>query len=482
MNLFRRRAPLARPALAPPPDAHLPRAILFPGYGGTAGGESLTTWLSGNTRLPGSDWDWQEEVKDPTLNYLVSGCLRWIADNITEPTLQVVRRQEDGELKPDASHAFLDLLADPNEAYDGDALLMAAAWDYAVTGRAFLLKQRDNLGRIAGLWWAPWWTVRPRWPAGGEQFIQDYVYRPDGHGNGVVYAREDVVHFQWGLDALTGGRLGVHRTRPALPAIAALNEGMVYTPSILRNMGIVPNVLMVKGTVSGDTKQGLRKWFTELFTRDGRGRPGVLEVEGEGATVGDIKQLGLSPEDLTLDTILNRPEIAVCMAFGIHPGVLFAAAAGGSGFDTGGQLREARRSSYHDCLIPLTKRFGKILTRSLLSEFETAPAADVCARWDFTEVEALQEDQKELFLRLNQAVTSGWMRVSEARDRARLPYDESDKVYLRRQGVTAVRTADEAPAPPPGNPPPGQEPPDAPDAPDDEEREPGREPGEDEGR
>lgn len=426
-----------------------PQAIVFPGYGGTPYGG--VGGLVGSGKLPGSQWDWGREVGDASLNYAVAGCLRWLADNIAEPAPQVVRVNEEGERVPDRTHALLDLLSEPNGEYDGDSLLTAVAWDYCLTGRAYLVKERDNLGRVRALWWTPWWTMAPRWPADGSQFIADYLYRPEGHGAGIPYAKEDVIHFQWGLDAQTAGRLGVHRTRPVLPAIAALNEGMIYTPTILREMGVVPQVLVVRGTVGQEERKGLREWFQSLFTGDNRGRVGVLEtggdMPGQGAAMSDLKQLGLSPEQLKLDVILNRPEIIACNAFGIHPGVLYLGGAGGKGFDNGGQLGEARKASYHDCLMPLLKRFGRTLTFRLLGEWESLPPAQVSLRWDFSDVEALQEDQAALHQRLDRSVEAGWLRVSEARERARLPVEDSDRVYLRRAGVTAVVDASENPQP-----------------------------------
>jgi len=435
----------------PSPATHAqPHALTHSGYGG-GWSDSYGGLLIGGGRLPGSDHDWQQEVGEEALNYAVAGCLRWLADNISEPCLVVERRNAEGEWDQEPFHPFLDFMTQPNEEYDGESLLTAAAWDYSITGRGYQLKERDNLGRLRSLWWAPWYTVTPRFPSDGSQFITDYLYRPAGQGRGIAYKKADVVHYRWGLDHQTGGRLGVHRTRPFLPAMAALNEGMVYTPTVLRNMGIVPSVLMVRGKVGQGSKDGLREWFNSLFTRDNRGKPGVLEVEGDGSggtgSVGDIKQLGLSPEQLALDKILDRPEIIVCNAFGIHPGVLYLGASGGKGFDNGGQLAEARRASYHDCLIPLLKRFALFLTRSVLSEFEIDGPNKVRCRFDFGDVEALQEDQTELYKRNTEGVQGGWLRVSEAREKAKLKVKESDAVYLRKQGVTAVLEADENPEP-----------------------------------
>lgn len=433
--------------VGPPPGMREPYALTHSSSGFGAW-DTLDGMVFGASRLPGSDQDWAREVGDITINYVIAGCLRWMADNVGEPELVVERRDTDGEWKKEPYHPLLDLLLQPNDAYDGESLLTAAMWDDSIVGRGYWIKERDNLDRLKRLWWVPWYTIKPR-AKDATVFLSDYLYRPAGQGRDYSYKPKDVVHFRWGLDYETGGRLGVHRTRPFLPAVSALNEGAVYTPSILRNMGIVPNVLMVRGTVSPEARQGLRDWFRSLFTRDNRGAPGVLEVAGDGTGgVGDIKQLGLSPEDLALDVILNRPEIAACLPFGIHPGVLYLGNAGGKGFDNGGQLKEARRASYHDCLIPRLKRFARTITRSLLSEFEIDGPNQVRCRFDFGDVEALQEDAGELYTRNTVAVEGGWMRVSEAREKAKLKVEESDKVYLRKPGVTAVEEADEAPEAP----------------------------------
>lgn len=442
MSLLQRFRKPQRVTSGPPPGVSQPYAITHSSNGGGSYG-LIDGMMFGNTRIGGSDHDWEEEVGDLTLNYAVAGCLRWLADNISEPKLVVERRGADGKWKPDLFHPVIDLLETPNEDYDGDSLLTAAAWDYSLVGRGYQVKERDNLGRLKHLWWVPWYTTAPRFPQNGSAFISDYVYRPAGLGRDYLYRKEDVVHFRWGLDYGTGGRLGVNRTRPFLPAISALNEGAIYTPSILRNMGIVPNVLAVRGKVSKENKEGLRQWFKALFTRDGRGSPGVLEVDGGDGAVADLKQLGLSPEDLTLDIILNRPEILVCNAFGIHPGVLYLGGSGGKGFDNGGQLAEARRASYHDCLMPLLKRFAVFLTRSVLSEFEIDGPNKVRCRFDFDEVEALQEDRNALYKRVSEAIKAGWLKVGDGRTLCKLDVDETDNVYLRQSGVTAVKTADE---------------------------------------
>jgi HK97 family phage portal protein len=437
------------------------QAILHPADGGGLG-EQLGQYGILGSVLPSSNRDWIQDIEDPALNYAVFACLRWISDNLPEPEKQVVDRKG-REKTPRETHPLLDLLERPNEFYDGDALFAATARDYSLTGNAYWLIERDNLGRPVRLWYVPFWMIGPRWPHDGSQFITDYIYRPSGQGKGIILPREDVVHFQWGLDSKNGGRTGTHRTLPVFPWLASLNEGAVYTASILRNLGVVPNLLIAKTEIGDDQKSVLKEWFQALFTRDNRGKVGVLN--GVDA---DLKQLGLSPQDLALGDILQRPELAVCATFGIPPSVIYLGSTGGpNAFDNGGQHAQARRAGYQDCLMPMTKRFGKTITHRLLPAWEEQPPSQVFYRWDFSEVEALAEDQSALYERNNKSVAAGWMMVSEARERAKLPVDDSHKVFLRPGKSTMVRSADEMVAPPAL--------PDAPsDAPADHDEPPGR--------
>lgn len=426
----------------PRPDA-APQAITHSGIGGGYLGEVLGQYGIIGAHLPASDIDWGQEAGDPSLNYAVAGCLRFIRDNLAEPELQVQKRVTRKEFEALDEHALLDLLDAPNDDYDGASLLAACGCDYGLTGNAYVIIERDNLGRPKQLWWAPFWTMKPVWPTNGSQFISGYVYRPGGVAAPKLYPKADVIHFRWGLDGRSGGRLGVHRTMPALPAVATLNEGTSYLAALLRNMGIVPFLIATKGTLTPDQKESLKAWWTATFTRDGRGKPGVLDVETM------VHQLGLSPEDFALDKTLQRPEHIVCAAFGIHPicaGLTMTT--GKSDLDNGGRQEEARKASYHDCLIPMTKRFAAVLTRQLLPEYEPEARRSMRVQFDFSDVEALREDQNALYERNNAAVTAGWMMIAEARERAKLPVEESDRVYLRPGTAVMVKTADEEPEPP----------------------------------
>lgn len=440
----------------------------FPSYTaqgatGYEGGGRMGVW---GLTLPGSDRDWVTTAGDPAVNSTAFGCLRWIADNVCEPLPTVVYRNRQNKDTPSPNHDLLKLLNRPNKDYDGGALLQATAVSYALSGNAYWLKERDNLGRVINLYWVPYWQMVPRWPAGGTEFITDYLYRPAGLGTGIPYDREDVVHFQWGLDPVTGGRYGVHRTFPVLREISALNEASTYMASILRNLGIVPYLIQPDASVPNAPtldEEKARKFgerWRNLFTRDGRGKPFVPTFPVK------IEKMGLSPNDMALGSIMQPAYIAVCNAFGIHPGVLHlaqGASGGGTGFDNGGQVQQARKASYEDCLIPMLKRFATTIDHQLLQvDYPVVNERYRCV-WDFSTVQALREDQLMLAKVATSLYRGGVAMRSEARTIVHLApaEDGSDDVYAPLPSGNSTTAVDETDALTDGEDKPPKEPPDA---------------------
>lgn len=425
-------------------QAHIPNPdMIFPTWGSIGGtgyeGFGRYGWLGGT--LPGSDTDWMKEAGNPSLNQVAFRCLGWIADNIVEPRLQMARatqpkkRDQGPSETPLRVHPCLEHIARPNPFYDGNSMLAATSWSYSVAGNAYWIKERANNGKVINYWWIPSWMIAPRWNA--TNFLVDYIYRPMGRGEGIIYDRRDIVHFRWGLDEYTGGRLGAHRTFAVMREIATINESSTYHYSILKNMGIPAILISFKDQFRAyqpEEQDKLREWWRRLFTRDGRGKPGVVDRDA------NVQQLGLSPEQLRLEHLPTRAELAVCGAFHVHPAVIFVGADLRKGFDNGGQLDSARKASYQDCLVPMCKRFATTLTQEVLPEYEPSAAVlkRMRIRYDFSEVDALAEERGKIATQNNLGVQGGWMRVSEARERFGLVVDDADKVYIRNLNIIAT--------------------------------------------
>jgi HK97 family phage portal protein len=385
--------------------------MTYSGVGGSTGhgdGYRFAFGMLGGL-LPGTDINWWQEVKDPTANATVHGCLRWIVDNIQEPELKVYTRGRDREPQETDQHPLLELLDEPNPEYDGKALLAACAVDYATVGDAYILKERNNRGQVMGLWWKPFHEVQPCWPSDGSRFITHYLYRPGGRGVGVQYAPEDVIHIRWGLDSSTEGRVGRHRTYPILREIAAGNEHSTYTAAISK-MPVPSFALTPKeggNGVSPDAIEKIKAWLNQMTSRDNRAKPLVPNQPM------DYHRMGLTPEEMALDKARQYPNLMICAAFGIHPAVVFLST-DPKGLDNGGQQEQARKQSYHDCLVPLCKRFGRALTKSLRDDFSLRPRQQWVG-FCFQNVEALAEDADGKHTRTREDYKAGLLDRAEAR-------------------------------------------------------------------
>ncbi len=95
---------------------------------------------------------------------VVMAPVMWIQRTFTEAELVVQRRKTDGIWERVLDHPLEELIAAPNDAYDGDALWKATCLSYAMDGNAFWWKVRNVYGEVIELWYIPHWMIRPIWP------------------------------------------------------------------------------------------------------------------------------------------------------------------------------------------------------------------------------------------------------------------------------------------------------------------------------
>lgn len=405
-------------------------------WSGTGGGGAYggLRWpgLSLGT-LPGARFDYESAAGDLLLNAPVAICLGWIADNVVEPELRVVRGWNDGTPEPIDGHALTSLLRHPNPFYDGDALWAATAVSYSAHGNAYWLKVRNGAGLLKELWWVPHWQVEPRWPSDGSEFISHYVYRVNGTETRI--RREDVVHFRFGIDP-GNPRLGQSRLRAVLREIVTDNEASSFMAALLRNMG-VPGVLITpvgdQVEIADEDAAEMKRQFKARYAGENAGEPLVPTVPVK------VEQLSLSPEELVLDRVRNAPEARICGALRIP--TLVVGLNVGDMTKTFANYGQARKAAYEDCLMPMARRFASTLNDQVLYEVGD-PRSERC-EWNFTRVAALREDLTDVFRRNNLGVGGGWMTVNEARARAGLEPDPKGDLYLR---ALQAPSADSTPA------------------------------------
>jgi HK97 family phage portal protein len=377
----------------------------FGGYG-YAGNQSSRAGGSLRFLLPGAQYDYEAQAGELWLNSAVAICLRWLKTNFPEPKLVVDERVDATTWKP-IDHDVLNLLDTCNPAYGSDVLWGAAVLSGKVNGNAYLIKAKSLAGSTKELWYAPHWQMFPRW-RDGSHFIDYYDHIVDGARHRLEV--DQVVHLREGIDPLNL-RYGMSDLKSTLREICTDNQASTYEAAILRNSGVPglmisftdPNV-----TVDKDERDEFSRAFRAKFTGEKSGDPMVVNSGIK------VDKVGYSPKELSLDTVRNVPESRICGAIGLDP--MTVGLTVGAGQRKYANYQEARRAGYHDCLIPLQKMWAKQLQKQLAVDFpDLADTRKRRLRWDYSEVEALQDDQDAKSTRVSNEYKSGIRKLDEAR-------------------------------------------------------------------
>lgn len=379
------------------------------GWRGINGGRS-------STRFPGSDLNWEAEAGPPTLNSVISILSQYVFDKLIEPRVHVVYEKDDGMLQPIPKHPCAQLLLVPNTEYDGDQLLSGMALSYKIDGNAYALKVRGSGDRGAPteLWYIPHWQMYPLPPKNGGP-TEWYVYlkpMPSGVPEPTFIPRRNVIHVKNGMSADGNWRMGFAPARAQLRAFVSDNEIDACTAVILRNHGILGTIVSpatAEVEITPDQADELKRRVREQTTGDNRADILALSLPVK------IDQINSSAEDMALTTIGDRPTARICASWGVDPSAVGLAPTtkGGGGEKYGSMRKEARESSYEQCMLPMLAAFAKAFTRSLLTDFTTDTAFWV--EFDYTKVRDLQENQDALHKRAQGDFDSNLMTQNEAR-------------------------------------------------------------------
>jgi HK97 family phage portal protein len=377
--------------------------------------------------LPRTTFDYAGAIGDGSRSNIVQAVINWIARTFPEAPVIVVE-ERDGVTER-IENRLPRLIERPNPYYSGVLMWQATLLDWAV-GNAYWLKRRSEGGTVQELWWAPAWTMEPKWPDDGSAFISHYEYRPNSEIDPVLIDVRDVVHFRNGIDPYNT-RKGCSPLRSLFREIFTDEEASNFTATMMRTMG-VPGVLISPDgagfSVTTEQAEETKQNFMQKFGGDKRGEPMVMTAPTT------VKTLSFSPEQMMLRDLRRIPEERVSAMYGVAAVVVGL----GAGLDraTFTNFAEAREAAYEGNIIPTQRLFAAELTRQLLPDFTGSEDARV--EFDITKVRVLQPDMDKVATRMSQGVRDGWVMVSEAKRSLALPVTSDDEIYLRAQNVTAV--------------------------------------------
>jgi HK97 family phage portal protein len=324
---------------------------------------------------------------------------------------------------------LLSLLYDPVPsfgAFDYYGLMGGALLSALTDGNGYWIKQRDNADRVRELWWVPHTNIEPvRLDPRKPDYL--YLYRVwiEGEPKPIDQLIEprDIVHFKWGSPDTDNDLKACAPLKRCLKEVASDGQVASYTSSILWNMG-VPGLLMIfqdRKQVSEDQAEELKAKMKRVFGGRKRGDSAVL------AGPVTIEKPGFSPDEMALTEIGKIPEARICAAIGVPPMIL--------GLSVGDEQRSyanyaaAEKVAWRR-LRSVQGRMAEAIYRQLLPDF-AQDRADLRIGWDYTNVEALQEDRDAAARRSVLLYKGRVAKRAEARKMVGLPVaeDGSDDVY-----------------------------------------------------
>ncbi len=395
-------------------------------------GSSVTWW---NRLVESEEAKKLRAIGDGTNNSAVEGCLAVLEAGFSEPKLTVFRRTASGD-DPLPGHRATRVLNRPNKVLTGKLVWKYSIRSMHVEGNTYLAKFRNRQLDVVELWPLNPTLVKP--VGNADEFITHYEYRPRGRDWEVVEMRpQDVIHLRLKINS-NDFRLGVSALKPVLRSVLSDDEADKYTSALLANLG-VPGIVITPKTdeqqLTAASREAIKQSFTDKFSGEGRGTPLVL-----GSKL-DVQVLSFSPDQLNLSSVRRIPEERISGALGV-PALL---AGLGAGLERATYSNADALISFftRQKLVPDWGLIGEELDNSLRDDF--ALGDDEYIGYDLSTVQVLQADQNELVSRMNTGVGGGWIRVSEARQAARLEVGPQDNVYLRAAATVAVP----ADAPPP---------------------------------
>lgn len=345
-------------------------------------------------------------------NAIVSACIQMIATSAPEAPLRIYRETRKGPIL-DGKHWFNRLLKKPN-----DAQSIFEFWEmvhtYMNTGGAVYLElvRAGNNPKGEVLEMYPLRPDRMRVVPGVETYISHYEYWIDGQK--IVYEPWEIlcIKFPDPLDEFNG----LSPLKRVMRELGIDNEATDFTKTFFDNAAVPYGLLTTDQNISEPEADRVRwrwqKWFMGA-------KRFMVAVLGKGLT---YQQMGLSFKDMEFEALRSMTETRLCAAFGVDPVLLPSWV----GIRHGGKYSnysEARRHLWEETIVPTLRRIESKITSDLLEE-------GVVAKFDFSEVTALQENENQKAERIALLYEKGLIKRNEGRVEMGYDPDPDGDVYV----------------------------------------------------
>jgi HK97 family phage portal protein len=339
-------------------------------------------------------------------NVVVSACIQMIATSAPEAPLKVYRETNDGEVE-DPNHWLSRLMQKPNDAHS-DFELWEWSHTYMQTGGTLYLELIREGNRPDGevIEMYPLRPDRMRVIPGVDEYISAYEYQIEGQV--ITYESWEILRiaFPDPLDEFHG----LSPLKRLARELDIDNEATDFTATFFENAA-VPYGLLTSEQNVGEPEADRIRWRWQTWFRGAKRF--MVAVLGKGMK---YERMGLSFQEMEFESLRSYTETRLCAAFGVDP-LLVSTWVGIKHNNTKASYEEAREHLWKETIVPVLKRLQSKISSELLED-------GYVARFDTSEVQALQEDENEKHKRVREDYKFGLITLNEAR--AQMGHDTVD--------------------------------------------------------
>ena len=371
-------------------------------------------------------------IEEVSGSSLVASCIQWVTTNfLSAPILLEELRADEWQTLPNDID-FIRLLNNPNPYIPAPLFWAAVLTNYYIGGNAYIIKIRDNGGRVRELWPVHYKTMTPKSEEG--DFITYYEYQT---GTGIEKIKpEDVIHLRtYNRDSNIVGRSYLADILDELDIDQKANE---FVSALLENYGVASIIFSPRDRqdwINERKGESMKRRIEEKLK--GKNRGGVLVLSAPS----EVKTVAFDPGTMDLRFTRDTSEERVASRFGLDITVL-GWGAGIRSTQVGATRVEARKQSWEDGIIPLQRIFAEFLFNQLLVDFYP-DTSRYRIRFDISVIPELQEDATDKAKRFTSQWLSGEITRAESRGAQGFDISPEDDVYFVPRGGTLITPAGE---------------------------------------
>jgi len=278
---------------------------------------NLTPSGSGrNWWIPGTDLNWDALAGDLWEIPGMAACYHWITRNWLQAPVTVERKKgTEWEQVPD--HKLVQLLQTPNDEYDGFVLLMGIVLSWLFNGNFYIAMEGNGYGLPAKLWYIPHFMIKPK----RDKDTLEIFYEYNNGGRIQRLDKKQILQGRFGFDP-RNPLLGLSAVASASRDGYVMQQDSTCKAKSMKNTGIPPGTVtpkMVDGQdladLQFDPEEIARLWRSKVGG-DRAGEPLFYNIPLQYA------KIGLTPQELMMETMSDRSESLVCAMLGVPPQVV----------------------------------------------------------------------------------------------------------------------------------------------------------------